>query len=80
MCSLLWFGRPITKKGDIDYDAIVKLADGFNGADMRNCCTEAGVFAIRDEKDAVEHGHFMKAARKIAGNKKLESKMDYSKV
>ncbi|MCJ8750462.1 hypothetical protein PDJAM_G00266860 [Pangasius djambal] len=33
---------PITKHGDIDYEAIVKLSDGFNGADLRNVCTEAG--------------------------------------
>jgi 26S proteasome regulatory subunit T4 len=72
--------RPITKKGEIDYEAICKLADGFNGADMRNICTEAGVFAIRSEKDYVEQEDFMKAARKIAANKKLESKLDYSKV
>ena len=25
-----------------DYEAIVKLCDGFNGADLRNVCTEAG--------------------------------------
>lgn len=28
----------------IDYEAIVKLSDGFNGADLRNVCTEAGIF------------------------------------
>ncbi|MBV98001.1 26S protease regulatory subunit 10B, partial [Eschrichtius robustus] len=33
---------PITKHGEIDYEAIVKLSDGFNGADLRNVCTEAG--------------------------------------
>jgi ATP-dependent 26S proteasome regulatory subunit len=38
---------PITKHGDIDYEAVVKLSDGFNGADLRNVCTEAGLFAIR---------------------------------
>ena len=27
---------PITKRGDIDYESIVKLADDFNGADLRN--------------------------------------------
>lgn len=27
-----------------DYEAVVKLSDGFNGADLRNVCTEAGVF------------------------------------
>jgi 26S proteasome regulatory subunit T4 len=40
---------PITKHGDIDYEAVVKLSDGFNGADLRNVCTEAGLFAIRSE-------------------------------
>jgi 26S proteasome regulatory subunit T4 len=43
----------ITKHGDIDYEAVVKLADSFNGADLRNICTEAGMFAIRDERDYV---------------------------
>lgn len=37
----------ISKHGDIDYEAIVKLSDNFNGADLRNVCTEAGLFAIR---------------------------------
>ena len=26
----------------IDYESIVKLTDDFNGADLRNVCTEAG--------------------------------------
>lgn len=41
----------VAKHGDIDYEAIVKLAENFNGADLRNICTEAGMFAIRDERD-----------------------------
>jgi 26S proteasome regulatory subunit T4 len=41
----------VSKHGDIDYEAVVKLADNFNGADLRNICTEAGMFAIRDERD-----------------------------
>ncbi|KAF4316622.1 hypothetical protein BBO99_00001667 [Phytophthora kernoviae] len=71
---------PITKKGEIDYESIVKLTDGFNGADMRNVCTEAGMFAIRADREYVVEEDFMKAARKLAETKKLESKMDYSKV
>lgn len=70
----------ITKRGDIDYESVVRLADGFNGADLRNICTEAGLFAIRDDRDYVLEEDFMKAARKIAELKKLESKLDYSKV
>ena len=33
----------------------MKLAENFNGADLRNVCTEAGMFAIRDERDYVVH-------------------------
>jgi 26S proteasome regulatory subunit T4 len=58
--------QPVNKHGDIDYEAIVKvsllvefylvflispqLSDGFNGADLRNVVTEAGMFAIRDDR------------------------------
>lgn len=70
----------IAKKGEIDLDAVCKLSDGFNGADLRNVCTEAGMFAIRDERDYVIEEDFMKAVRKLAEAKKLESTLDYSKV
>ena len=72
--------KSITKHGEIDFDAIAKLSEDFNGADLRNVCTEAGMFAIRAERDYVIHEDFMKAARKIKETKKLETKMDYSKV
>jgi 26S proteasome regulatory subunit T4 len=70
----------LTKHGEIDYDAIVRLSDGFNGADLRNICTEAGMFAIRAERDFVIQEDFMKAVRKLADVKKLEGKLDYEKV
>jgi 26S proteasome regulatory subunit T4 len=70
----------VTKRGEIDYESVVKLADGFNGADLRNICTEAGLFAIRDDRDYILEEDFMKAARKISEVKRLESKLDYSKV
>lgn len=70
----------INKHGEIDYEAVVKLSDGFNGADLRNVCTEAGMFAIRDERDYCVQDDFMKAVRKVADAKKLESKLDYAKV
>ena len=72
--------KHIAIRGTIDYESVVKLADGLNGADMRNVCTEAGLFAIRNDRDYVLEEDFMKAARKILDNKKLESKLDYSKV
>ena len=56
---------------------MVKLSDGFNGADLRNVCTDAGLFAIRAEREYVIQEDFMKAVRKVSDNKKLESKLDY---
>jgi len=38
------------------------------------------LFAIRNGRDHVLDEDFMKAARKIAENKKLESKLDYTAV
>lgn len=70
----------IAKHGDIDYEAVVKLTDDFNGADLRNVCTEAGMFAIRDDRQFVIQDDFMRAARKISETKKLEGKLDYEKV
>jgi len=71
---------PITKHGEIDFEAVVKLSDGFNGADLRNVCTEAGMLAIRAERDYVIEEDFMKAVRKVADAKKLESTMNYEKL
>eukprot|EP01113_Clastostelium_recurvatum_P046971 TRINITY_DN830_c1_g1_i1.p1 TRINITY_DN830_c1_g1~~TRINITY_DN830_c1_g1_i1.p1 ORF type:complete len:393 (-),score=108.63 TRINITY_DN830_c1_g1_i1:61-1239(-) len=70
----------ITKHGEIDFEAVVKLADGFNAADLRNVCTEAGMFAIRAERDYTVEEDFMKAVRKVADNKKLEGKLSYDKL
>ncbi|OMH84280.1 26S protease regulatory subunit 10B [Zancudomyces culisetae] len=71
---------PIAKHGEIDYEAVVKLSEGFNGADLRNVCTEAGMFAIRAERDYVVQSDFMEAVRKVSDAKKLESKLDYEKL
>ncbi|EDW79994.1 uncharacterized protein Dwil_GK12330 [Drosophila willistoni] len=71
---------PLVKKGEIDYEAIVKLSDQFNGADLRNTCTEAGLFALRSDRDYVVQEDFMKAVRKMADNKKLETKLDYKPI
>ncbi|EDW79995.1 uncharacterized protein Dwil_GK12331 [Drosophila willistoni] len=71
---------PLAKEGDIDYEAIVKLSDRFNGADLRNTCTEAGLFALRSDREYVIQEDFMKAVRKMADNKKLESKLEYKRI
>merc|ERR1712179_815392 len=65
----------LTKKDDIDYEAIVKLSEDFNGADLRNVCTEAGMFAIRGNRDYIIQEDFMKAVRKVSEAKKIGNKI-----
>ncbi|KAI0035360.1 26S proteasome regulatory complex ATPase RPT4 [Vararia minispora EC-137] len=69
---------PVNKHGDIDYEAVVKLSDAFNGADLRNVITEAGMFAIRDEREYIQQDDLMKAVRKVGEAKKHETKLEYS--
>lgn len=67
--------HPLLKHGEIDYESIVKLSEGFNGADLRNVCTEAGMFAIRADRGFVINDDFNKAVRKVAESKKLEGQI-----
>ncbi|CDY39033.1 BnaA02g17220D [Brassica napus] len=68
----------ITKQGAIDYEKVVKLSEGFSGADMRNICTEAGMLALRAGHDYVVPNDFIKAVTKLGEAKKLESSAHYS--
>lgn len=70
----------VKKAGEFDFEAAVKMSDGFNGADIRNCVTEAGFFAIRDDRDHIIPEDMMKAVRKVAEAKKLEGTVDYQKL
>lgn len=80
-CEILKIhSKKMAKEGDIAFDVIAKICEEFNGADLRNVCTEAGMFAIRDDRDYVIEEDFLKAGRKIKEAKKLETKIDYNKV
>ncbi|KAK9318576.1 P-loop containing nucleoside triphosphate hydrolase protein [Lipomyces starkeyi] len=70
----------VQKQGEMDYEAVVKMSDGFNGADIRNVVTESGFFAIRDDRDYIVQDDLMKAVRKVAEAKKLEGKLEYEKL
>jgi 26S proteasome regulatory subunit T4 len=72
--------KGLTIAGDVDFDAVVKLSEGFNGADLRNVCTEAGMFALRSEKDAITNEDFMKAVRTVKQAKGLETTLHYEKI
>jgi 26S proteasome regulatory subunit T4 len=72
--------RGLVMQDDVDWDAIVKLSEGFNGADLRNICTEAGLLALRADHEKIMPEDFLKAVRQLRDGKTLESKLNYSKV
>ena len=36
-----------------DFEALAKICEEFNGADLRNVCKEGGMFAIREDREYV---------------------------
>jgi proteasome regulatory subunit len=49
----------------VDFAALAEATDGASGADIKAVCTEAGMFAIRDDRTTVEMQDFEDAWEKI---------------
>ncbi|BDC19290.1 proteasome-activating nucleotidase [Acidianus sp. HS-5] len=58
----------------VDITILAKLTEGFSGADIKNVCTEAGYFAIREDKKIIDMNHFIEAINKIKSKRKEEFK------
>jgi proteasome regulatory subunit len=52
---------------DIDFEGIASRTEGATGADIKAVCTEAGMFAIRENRDTVAMADFEKALDKVLG-------------
>jgi proteasome regulatory subunit len=51
----------------IDFDELAVKTEGATGADIHAICTEAGMFAIRDNRDSVLMSDFEKSISKVLG-------------
>jgi len=54
----------------IDFEELVRATRGMTGADIKAICTEAGMYAIRDDRDIVRQEDFKMAIEKIAGRRR----------
>ncbi len=52
--------------GDIDFRKLSKITEGMSGADLKAIATEAGMFAVRKDKEFVEMEDFLEAAGKVS--------------
>ncbi len=64
---------------DVDVDKVIELMQGFSGAEVRAGCTEAGYFAIRNNRTKVTPEDFIKAVSKVKAEEESEGK-DYLKM
>jgi len=59
--------RTMNVDGSIDLEELSTKTEGVTGADIHAICTEAGMFAIRDNRDYVTLVDFEKAISKVIG-------------
>jgi proteasome regulatory subunit len=50
---------------DIDFKKLATLAEGVSGADLSAIAMEAGMLAVREDKEQVEMEHFLKSVKKV---------------
>jgi proteasome regulatory subunit len=50
---------------DIDFDELAEMTPDASGADIKAICTEAGMFAIRDDRTEVTLDDFLEAHEKL---------------
>jgi len=57
--------RNMNVSDDVEFDALAEELGEVSGADVKAICTEAGMFAIRDDRTEVEMADFVDAWEKI---------------
>ncbi|WP_459807422.1 proteasome-activating nucleotidase Pan2 [Halopiger thermotolerans] len=57
--------RDMNVADGVDFDALADETKGYSGADIESLATEAGMFAIRNERNEVIHQDFVDALEKI---------------
>jgi proteasome regulatory subunit len=57
--------RDMNTADEVDFDALADRTDGYSGAEIESLTTEAGMFAIRDERTEVRMEDFEDALDKI---------------
>ena len=57
--------RNMNVADDLDFEELAEELDDYSGADIASLTTEAGMYAIRDERTTVTHEDFEQARKKI---------------
>ena len=60
--------------GKVSAKKLAEISDGVSGAEIKSICTEAGMLAIRDDRDTITEKDFLNAKEKVleAGRNKTK--------
>ena len=65
--------RTMNVLSDVDWGVLAARCEGATGADIHAMCTEAGMFAIREDRDHVTISDFERAVDKVLGENPVRS-------
>mgnify|MGYP001772611015 CR=1 FL=1 len=63
--------RKLKISGDVDYELLADLSAGFSGAEIKLAVTEAGYFAIRENRRFITMNDLIKGIEKVKSKKEL---------
>lgn len=63
--------RKMSIAAEVDFEVLAQRTDGATGADLKAMCTEAGMFAIREDRDTVAMVDFELAVDKVLGESRV---------
>ena len=63
--------RKMNAASEVDFENLAQRCDGATGADIKAMCTEAGMFAIREDRDCVLMADFEAAVDKVLGESRM---------
>ncbi len=64
---------------DVNVNKVIEIMDGFSGAEIKAACTEAGYFAIREDRFKIFMKDFLRAVDKVNQEEKMEGE-DYMRM
>lgn len=68
--------RRMNLRRDVDLEVVAKEMEGATGAELKACCQEAGLFALRERRVYVTQDDFTLAAVKIMRRKLLSDQSE----
>ncbi|KAM0688460.1 26S proteasome regulatory subunit 6A [Conglomerata obtusa] len=62
--------RKMAVKEGVNYEELARSTEGFNGAQLKAVCVEAGVAAMRKDLDIIDQNNFMDGIQEVLAKKK----------